>query len=65
MSNKNTLPTTEPALFRKKSIVLAAGGTGGHLFPALALAEEFENAAIDVHLKSSTYQTLILISFLQ
>jgi UDP-N-acetylglucosamine--N-acetylmuramyl-(pentapeptide) pyrophosphoryl-undecaprenol N-acetylglucosamine transferase len=50
MNNKSTLPTTEPAIFRKKSIVLAAGGTGGHLFPALALAEEFDNAAIDVHL---------------
>ena len=50
MNNKTTQSTTEPVLHKKKSIVLAAGGTGGHLFPALALAEEFENAAIDIYL---------------
>ncbi|WP_455476690.1 UDP-N-acetylglucosamine--N-acetylmuramyl-(pentapeptide) pyrophosphoryl-undecaprenol N-acetylglucosamine transferase [Bartonella sp. B41] len=35
---------------RKKVIVLAAGGTGGHLFPAEALAVELERRGYDVHL---------------
>ncbi|MFT3987100.1 undecaprenyldiphospho-muramoylpentapeptide beta-N-acetylglucosaminyltransferase [Aestuariivirga sp.] len=31
-------------------IVLAAGGTGGHLFPAQALAEELRRRGYDIHL---------------
>ncbi|WP_019222420.1 undecaprenyldiphospho-muramoylpentapeptide beta-N-acetylglucosaminyltransferase [Bartonella rattaustraliani] len=34
----------------KKVIVLAAGGTGGHLFPAEALAVELRRRGYDVHL---------------
>ncbi|HWD13081.1 undecaprenyldiphospho-muramoylpentapeptide beta-N-acetylglucosaminyltransferase [Pseudochrobactrum sp. sp1633] len=34
----------------KGVIVLAAGGTGGHLFPAEALAHELTNDGYDVHL---------------
>lgn len=32
------------------SIILAAGGTGGHLFPAIALAEELAKNEINTHL---------------
>ena len=34
----------------KPLIALAAGGTGGHLFPAQALAEVLQNRGHDVHL---------------
>ncbi len=34
----------------RKVIVLAAGGTGGHLFPAQALAEELARRGFDIHL---------------
>lgn len=33
-----------------QSIILAAGGTGGHLFPAFALAEELKHRGVDVDL---------------
>lgn len=35
---------------RDHTIVLAAGGTGGHLFPAQALAEELQRRGYEVHL---------------
>ena len=38
------------AKLRAPSIVLAAGGTGGHLFPAFALAQELARRAIAVEL---------------
>lgn len=34
----------------KKTIVLAAGGTGGHFFPAIALAEELAKSVPNIHL---------------
>ena len=33
-----------------RNVVLAAGGTGGHLFPAFALAEELERRGVTVDL---------------
>lgn len=33
-----------------KGIILAAGGTGGHLFPAEALAHELKATGYSVHL---------------
>jgi UDP-N-acetylglucosamine--N-acetylmuramyl-(pentapeptide) pyrophosphoryl-undecaprenol N-acetylglucosamine transferase len=38
------------ALVRSPSVVLAAGGTGGHLFPAFALAQELGRRSIAVDL---------------
>ena len=40
-------PRREPLVFAKTdSVMLAAGGTGGHLFPALALAQELKRRGI-------------------
>ena len=37
---------------KKKRAFLCAGGTGGHLFPAHALASELNRRGFDVHLVS-------------
>ena len=43
---KNNLPKTK--FFTKKTILITAGGTGGHIFPAECLAWEFNNIGWDV-----------------
>ena len=42
------------SMARRPRIVLAAGGTGGHLFPAEALAGELAQRGIEVHLATDT-----------
>ncbi|MGD1879391.1 MAG: glycosyltransferase, partial [Kiloniellaceae bacterium] len=43
-------PTTMTSAKRPTKVVLAAGGTGGHMFPAQALARELLNRGIAVAL---------------
>ena len=38
----------------KKTILLCAGGTGGHLFPAQALGDELRNRGWNIHLATDT-----------
>ncbi len=48
--NMASPPTTISAPVSTDSVMLAAGGTGGHLFPALALAQELKRRGIPVDL---------------
>ena len=53
----------------KKTIVLAAGGTGGHFFPAITLATELEKFVSNTHLitdfKCKKYITLGILQLVE
>lgn len=45
---ENGQKSGERTVSKRKKVVIAAGGTGGHLFPAQALADELKKADVDV-----------------
>ena len=43
-----TGPTTPNKEIMSKKILIMAGGTGGHIFPALAIAKELSSRGMDI-----------------
>ena len=43
------------------NIILAAGGTGGHMFPASALAAELKAQGFEVHLLTDMVEEMVAL----
>jgi UDP-N-acetylglucosamine--N-acetylmuramyl-(pentapeptide) pyrophosphoryl-undecaprenol N-acetylglucosamine transferase len=53
-------PVTRPTARRQVRILMAAGGTGGHIFPALAVADEMRRRTEDLNPTGVQYQMVFL-----
>jgi UDP-N-acetylglucosamine--N-acetylmuramyl-(pentapeptide) pyrophosphoryl-undecaprenol N-acetylglucosamine transferase len=54
------LPVTTPTARRQVRILMAAGGTGGHIFPALAVADEMRRRSESAGPGGVQYETVFL-----
>ncbi|HXH48268.1 MAG TPA: undecaprenyldiphospho-muramoylpentapeptide beta-N-acetylglucosaminyltransferase [Terriglobia bacterium] len=53
-------PETRPIARRQVRILMAAGGTGGHIFPAVAVADEMRRRSEPVEPGAAQYETVFL-----
>src|SRR5574337_711495 len=53
-------PETRSTSRRRVRILMAAGGTGGHIFPALAVADEMRQRSESTDPRAVQYETVFL-----